>query len=792
MPRPFVRVLGRASSRLFSTALSLLLAASPLPAADPAAAPIASAEASAQPVGTAAQQQLWMSGLQLATAGKFDKAASQIEEVVADGVKDARVKKVDTWLQDYMTLMTARLTRAKQDCEKYVGWVQEDLERQKLDNRPAWWRLAILDCARAYNSTMDKDALAKEPWFTEAVAGAVKAAKEYESDNKWLSAARIYGPLADMFPFDKDYREAMERCQSHVRLELLYSEDADWQSIVKGVVPEMATDAFRRIEESYLTVPSFQEAATAGIEQLLRMARTPKLQQVFPALKDKDRSEEFCDRLEARLRQVKRADKMDAEDLVDLFERILDINREYGLFPQNVLIHEFMHGALQPLDPFSDMLWPSDILEFNKHTQGRFSGVGIQIRKDPGEPIKVVSPLDDTPAYRKGIQPGDLITEINGEPTEKITINQAVQKITGPPGTTVTLTIKRIGVDKPFPVKLERQEITIFTIKGYERNPEGEWKYMIDPDLKIGYVRMTNFTEGTIDELQEIVSRLSGREGMKGLIFDLRGNPGGPLKSAVDVTDLFLDGNKRIVSTKDRQGQEWSKSSSNDEHFTDFPMIILVDETTASASEIVSGALQVHGRALILGERSFGKGSVQQVLPLNRNNAAFLKLTTAHYYLPNDRCLHREVDSRTWGVDPDVEVKLVPKEFVKARELQLEKDILKGKGQQELSEETLKAVTGRPSTQTEEGEEDASEDTDKEKATATAESDDDEIDEKKAGISRKDENEFPAVDPQIEAALTLMRIRLETGVSWPQPAAQVAVKPAENNPAATALPDTQR
>ncbi|MCL2329722.1 MAG: S41 family peptidase, partial [Phycisphaerae bacterium] len=378
-----------------------------------------------------------------------------------------------------------------------------------------------------------------------------------------------------------------------------------------------------------------------------------------------------------------------------------------------------------------------------------------------------------------GIQPGDQIIEIDGRPTLKITVNEAVRRITGPPGETVTLTIKRMGVEKPFAVELKRQEITISTIKGFERKENGDWNYFVDPQLKIGYVRMTNFTEGTIDELQEIVKNLREKQKMRGLIFDLRGNPGGTLNAAVDVSNLFLDGNKKIVSTKDRKGSEWSKSSTGEAKFSDFPLIILIDETTASAAEIVSGALQVYNRALILGERSFGKGSVQQVLPLNKGNAAYLKLTTAHYYLPNGRCLHREDGATTWGVDPDVQIRLVPKEFIKMNELRLKKDILRGKDQQELTEKELNAVTNYSTTKPQSSAEDdlgTDENADNKSTSKPAEADPEVVDESKLSPERKDENLFPNVDPQMEVALTLMRIQIESGQPWPTPDRQIAAK----------------
>jgi carboxyl-terminal processing protease len=329
-------------------------------------------------------------------------------------------------------------------------------------------------------------------------------------------------------------------------------------------------------------------------------------------------------------------------------------------------------------------------------------------------------------------------------------------------------------VEDEFDIELERQEITIFTIKGFERNEDGDWKYMIDPQQKIGYVRMTNFTEGTIDELKDVVSRLREDAGMRGLIFDLRGNPGGPLKSAVDVSDLFLPGDKQIVSTRDRHNKPWATSTGDGEHFTDFPLILITNRTSASASEIVAGALQVHQRALIVGERTFGKGSVQQVLRLNNNNSAFLKLTTAHYYLPDGRCLHRDEDSVAWGVDPDVEVKLVPKEIVKANLLRLKTDILKGVNQQKLSQKDIDALTEyRNATQPAKGDK-------AESQPSEAHGDDESDEESEDDIEtvREDPNDYPEVDAQLEAALMVMRIRLESNEAWPLRAPRMAANAA--------------
>ena len=719
-----------------------------------ASTPLISAES-----GSAVNSPAWVEGLAALGTGEFDRASRLIRQVAEAERDNERVRRVEGWVSAFEKLQAERRQRIQEDYEKYISWVKEDA---KAGN----FKTAIYYAALAYNEASDQEAFRKEAWLGEVVKGALKAAEAYENKKEWVKAATIYARLTDIFPFTKEYRDALDRTQAHIRLDYTYTPESDWKTAVQDITPGMARDAFRKINSEYLTEPVFKDAAVKALQQILRLVQEPKLDKVFPNLADEARVREFVSRVEARLEQAQQSESYTVSDLIKCFDRVLDINAETELLPQNVLVYEFTQGALQPLDRFSDMIWPADLQEFNKHTQGRFSGVGIQIRKDPGEPIKVISPLEDTPAYRAGVQPGDLITKINGKSANKYTINQAVREITGPAGTKVRLTFKRPGQEEEFDLELERQEITIFTIKGYERDERGEWKFMIDPQQKIAYLRMTNFTEGTIDELRSIVTRLRRREGMRGLIFDLRGNPGGPLKSAVEVADLFLPEDKRIVSTKDRHSKEWAMSSTSDLHFTDFPMIILANRTSASASEIVAGALQVHHRALVVGERTFGKGSVQQVLRLNNNNSAFLKLTTAHYYLPDGRCLHREEDSTTWGVDPDVEVKLVPKEIIQANRLRLETDILKGLNQEKLTKEDIQSLTElRQSTQPATSKEENAEDGEESDEVADAMEDE---------KLRDDPNNFPKIDPQLETAVMLMRVRLESGEPWPMRNSRIA------------------
>ncbi len=741
-----------------------------------------------KPIGTAVQQERWLEGLSLVGSGKIDEAAGIINNLATTGVNDERVAHVHSWLNDYGKFEENRRERIAEDYEKYISWAKEDIAAGRRHQ-------ALVSISMAHSVVDGPENFVKEAWVVEAVENALQAAKNYEAKSKWYAAARVYVRLQDLYPLNQDYRKALERCQDHIRLELTYEPEADWESAVVDISKDMSYDAFLKISTDYLRTPDFRQAVLGALRQVLLMTKTPKLAEVFERLKDKEAVSEFSTRVEARLKFAEAKESLTVHELIAHFERVLEINEEIALFPQAVLIREFTYGALQPLDRFSDMIWPADVAEFNKHTQGRFPGVGIQIRKNEGEPILVVSPLKGSPAYRAGVRPGDLITKINGKNASKYTITKAVREITGPVGTTVNLTIKRPGEEEEFELRLERQEINVESIKGFDRDDHDAWKYMIDEKQKIACIRLTNFTENSADELKKVLTDLS-KQGLRGLVFDLRDNPGGTLKAAVDVSGMFLPPEKPIVSTKDRNGSLYEVSSPSEKPYTDFPMIILTSRYSASASEIVTGALQVHKRALVLGERTYGKGSVQQVLPLNRSRMALLKLTTQLYYLPDGRCLHKDDDSVTWGVDADIPARVFPKERIKLYDLQLKRDILKGRNQGTLTDDDIQRVTSyrNSSSQPGKGEPGKGKDgTDKETPSSASkpaagakgdENDDSEEDEGEGEedfVTREDPNEYPESDPQLDLALLLMRIRLESNQPWPSRTTQMAATPAPAN-----------
>jgi carboxyl-terminal processing protease len=302
------------------------------------------------------------------------------------------------------------------------------------------------------------------------------------------------------------------------------------------------------------------------------------------------------------------------------------------------LIENAINGMLTGLDPHSSYMNAKSFKDMQTQTKGEFGGLGIEVSEDKGI-IKVVSPIDDTPAARAGIKPGDIITALDGKTVIGLSLNDAVDRMRGPPNSKIMLTIKRQNVDKPIEVSLTRETIHIQVVKS-----------RMEPD-DIGYVRLTQFTEQADAGIKQAVKNLRAQDGgkLRGLVLDLRNNPGGLLDQAVSVSSDFIDQGE-IVSTRARHpedSQRWD--AKGDDILRGAPLVVLINGGSASASEIVSGALQDHRRAILLGTRSFGKGSVQTVIPLPGNGA--MRLTTARYYTPSGRSI------QGLGITPDVTVR---------------------------------------------------------------------------------------------------------------------------------------
>jgi carboxyl-terminal processing protease len=381
-------------------------------------------------------------------------------------------------------------------------------------------------------------------------------------------------------------------------------------------------------------------------------------------------------------------------ELVSLVVRVLnEVDHKYvkplDYEARRKLVEDMVDAGLERLDPHSSFINARDYKRFTTNSRGKFGGVGIQLTVDrhDRDRLIVLSPMVGTPAYEKGILAGDMIVKINGKPTDTMKVDEAIEMIQGKPGDPVVLTVVHEGATERVDVELVRAEIHVPTVMGdvRKRDDPKKWDYLIDKANKIGYVRLLSFSENTAADLRAVLEGLK-KEGARGLVLDLRNNPGGLLHSAVDICQMFLDSGS-IVTTKGRSYREEAYQAKHGAALfpskKDFPIVILINQYSASASEIVAAALQDHGRAAIVGERSFGKGSVQNIIEMEGRQTA-LKLTTASYWRPSGKNIHRFPDSKDsdeWGVKPDsgLEVKLKLDELREYARDRREKDIVRGK-----------------------------------------------------------------------------------------------------------------
>lgn len=356
------------------------------------------------------------------------------------------------------------------------------------------------------------------------------------------------------------------------------------------------------------------------------------------------------------------------------------------------LIENMINSGLERLDPHSSFINQEEYRQFQRQSKGKFGGVGIRIGVDKTTQLPLVeSPMVGTPAYEAGILAGDLILKIDGKSTEGMALKKVVELIQGEPKSKVVLSVLHEGQKKEKDIELVRAEIQVDSVLGDHRQPdnEREWDFWIDPATKIAYIRVIAFTETTVPELTRVVDALQ-KAGLKGLVLDMRNNPGGLLRAAVEVSSMFLPEGKHVVTTKGRNNTKEDVYNARHEfqNFrpgTNYPIAILLNRYSASAAEIVAAALQDHLRAIIVGERSYGKGSVQNILMMENNTSA-LKLTTASYWRPSGRNIHRFPDSKDeedWGVKPntDYEVKLGDEERIEYYKWRRDRDIVRRSGQ---------------------------------------------------------------------------------------------------------------
>jgi C-terminal peptidase prc len=507
--------------------------------------------------------------------------------------------------------------------------------------------------------------LTKNPSETEKVDSRLKKFAEIQKDNKFEKKVSDEGiRLLSRMPKLKSLQELRKTYQELTdgklpAKEFLAKRETilDGMKLDKEVASSYSSKVLRAIElvrDSYVKELNIGDLAALAIKGMFEKAE-----------------ETIPEELKQKLTKVKTLKRSELSELLVEARELLGKREDLdGIADIEVSIA----SAMSRLDPYSGYTEKENVERQNGSVSGTFSGIGVQIRRDlVKDGLLVVSPIKGSPAYKGGMKSGDIIRVIRrpvdnqGNKLEKpeeistsgMRVDEAVKLILGKPGTEVEIVVEREGVKEPITFQLLRGKVDVETVLGHRRNSDDSWDYYIDPKDKIAYIYLTQFARKSFDDLKKVVTKLN-EDGARGVVLDLRFNPGGYLDIAIDICDLFID-DGLIVSTKMRDGTQRSSNGKQDGSFTNFPMVCLINNGSASASEILSACLQDHHRAVIMGERSYGKGSVQSLLPY-RLTGGEIKLTTATFWRPNGKNLNRLSTSgkedEDWGVRPEKEFTL--------------------------------------------------------------------------------------------------------------------------------------
>ena len=598
--------------------------------------------------------------------------------------------------------------------------------------------LLVIARASELADEQQKPELMSNSFVKKIIQKAMDKAAQYESQGKWLdSYINCYSWMQAIEPNNQAYTDYANKLldKASIVASLQDSPCETRTERFQGVEKEMFIRAIDYLRVNYVDIIDYRQMAIKAIErcqmlgQVLRLSSSQLskdldgVSSLAPASPDASRGrgddtskESFSPTDSKKLSAWSAAlaailwDEVDQsptgfdnDKFIEVFEKVLSLNSATVELPEQVLIAQFADAALSVLDPYTVMIWPKQVQNFEKTMTYEFTGIGIEITKQKGL-LTVESLLPDTPAYNSGLDAGDVIEKVDSIETKDMTLTCAVDKITGPKGTKVTLTVRREGEEKTRDITITRARITVPTIRGWQRTEQGNWLYMIDDKNKIGYVRITSFTERTSSDLEKVLGELE-TEGLKGLILDLRFNTGGLLDSAVEVVDKFIKEGP-IVRTERGFGRGLVFETAHEENtHPDYPLVILLNYSSASASEIVGGALAdpQYNRAILVGVRTHGKGSVQGITHYPGGGAQ-LKYTMAYYHLPSGQRVEsqeamKKKGRKDWGVGPHIEVDLRSNELKKTIDVQRDNDVLvradhdntKGHLKKHTAEETLVA-----------------------------------------------------------------------------------------------------
>ncbi len=533
---------------------------------------------------------------------------------------------------------------------------------------------------------------------------AATAAHRAEADGQWIIANELFARLNALLETEATYKADSRRLTERLNMIRLYVPQRFWElrnerrildgqsplppfnpigedfnQKLRGVDASVVARAIGQAVRQHVERVPLRDLLIGGFESVRTMASTPDLNPAFPGLNDPKARQDMVNFIDTQIASVRMERNDFRLNVAVHLERLLDYNRTSTRILEAALLHEFGNGAFSKLDEFSQIIWPDELARFRRMTEGSFVGVGIQIQlDDESQMIRVVTPIEGTPAQRAGVRAGDLIKKINNVSAVGMTLDQAVEQITGRPGTDVTLTLERDKDDIAF--NLTRERIPIRTVRGWQRTgpADTDWNWFIDRDQRIGYVRLTQFNDSTTDDLHAALTAMKS-QGVRGLILDLRFNPGGLLDQAIKVANTFVDAGT-LVYTEGAGGvrRQTEVADPDQVRAKGLPLVVLINEGSASASEIVSGAIRHYAdqgkiNAVVIGERTFGKGSVQNVMPLPPSTQ--MKLTTQYYFVPSGQIIHRRPNATAWGVDPHLRVEMLPKQISDALLLRQDADL---------------------------------------------------------------------------------------------------------------------
>ncbi|MHC4553728.1 MAG: S41 family peptidase [Planctomycetota bacterium] len=623
--------------------------------------------------------------------GDFEQARQVLQQTPAHPAADQMRRLIDRYFQIEQQRDQKRLAAYQEQLDGLEEIKERIADTETPDipdvNDIDETMLAVIR-AREYAAEDQKAALLEDPFVQDVLAQMKVNADADEQQGKWLDAyAHCYYWLAAIFEEDETYQDKVDELIELSAIELGLKDSTCGEGAVEryeGIEVEMFLRALQLLGGNYVHEIDYLQMITESLERCALLGKVlENTQESLAWSASKEQVSEWNIGLETfqpednELSQS--AEKVGPESLVNVLEGVLALNAITLKLPEEVVIAQFTEASLASLDPFTSLVWPWNVKDFEKSMTQQFTGIGVEISKSTGI-LKVVSLLPDTPAYKSGLDADDEIVAVNGEPTKEMSIFCAVSKITGPKGTKVSLTIRRPSTGETIEMEIRRDKIVVQPLRGWTRDASGDWNDLIDIENRIGYIRLTAFTENSGPDLDESLRRLE-KNGLKGLILDLRFNSGGFLQASADVVDLFVK-EGLIVTSKPRHGLETYEIAHRSGTHPDYPVVILINGSSASASEIVAGALQdpKYQRATLVGSRSYGKGSVQVVTPFTGGGSQ-LKYTIAYYHLPSNQRVENRYQIQKegrddWGIAPDVEVKMRNNEIKEMIDIQRQNDVL--------------------------------------------------------------------------------------------------------------------